>query len=118
MKNWIVYYDDDTSKDSDSDVWSIPRTGVEIIIIANEKVGYEILRTVGDYFVYDEQVNSGGWRITDLFGVYDHLVTAQKPLVLFGRQMRDERFEALLKRVQEECGPKSGWIHRENRPIE
>jgi len=115
--DWIIYYDNDQAFNSfEYDPFDVPRTGVEIVIQKSPDVGYEMHRTVGDYFVYDPE--RAGWRITDMFGVADHLMTAKYPLVLFGRNMDNRRFKALQSRVEQECGPKSGWLWHEKRPME
>lgn len=115
MKEWVVFYDTGEVFDSDSDIRDIPRVGAEVICQRNEKTGYDLFRTDGDYFVYDEA--RGGWRITDQFGVYDHLNTCRFPLVLFGRNMSDDAFRDLLDQVAAVCGPKSAWLRRERRPL-
>ena len=115
MKEWVVLYDDGSVLDSDTDLRDIPRLGVEVVAQYNEDTGYDLFRTDGDYFVYDR--DRGGWRITDRTGVDDHLNIVSFPLVLFGRNMSDEGFRALLKRVKEICGPKSAWLRRERRPL-
>jgi hypothetical protein len=45
--------------------------------------------------------------------VWDHLNTARFPLVLFGRNMSDDNFNALMRKVKELCGEKSAWAFRE-----
>lgn len=113
--DWIIYYDDGSSFSSDDgETWDAPRTGVEVVVQRNEQTGYDFLCTIGDYFVYDK--DRGGWRITDFWGTLDHCVSCRNPLVLFGRNMSDEEFQKLKTRVRRECGPKSGWLRREQKP--
>lgn len=114
-KDWVIFYDDGSVVDSDTDIREIPRLGVEVVCQRNEQTGYDLFRTDGDYFVYDEK--RGGWRITDMFGVWDHLITCPHPLVLFGRNMSDDEFVALMQKVKQVCGNKSAWMRRERRPL-
>lgn len=113
-KDWIIFYDDGSVFDSDSDVRDAPRRGVQVIVQRDDQVGYRLFFSDGDYFVYDP--DRGGWRFTDQFGVYDHLITCREPLVLFGREMAKAEFLALLKHVKELCGDKSAWLRNERRP--
>jgi hypothetical protein len=114
-KDWAIFYDDGSVYDSDTDLRDVPRLGVQIICQKNEQTNYDLFRTDGDYFVYDE--DRGGWRITDMFGVWDHLNTVRYPLVLFGRNMGDDEFYAVYKRAKEICGNKAAWLRREKRPL-
>lgn len=114
-KDWVIFYDNGSIYDSTFSVYDVPRLGVQVIAQRNEKTGYDLFRTDGDYFVYD--ANRGGWRITDMFGVWDHLNTVHHPLVLFGRNMGDAEFLDLLRKVKEVCGEKSAWLRRERRPL-
>jgi hypothetical protein len=114
-KDWIIFYDDGSVADSDTNLHDVPRLGVQVIAQHNERTGYDLFRTDGDYFVYDE--DRGGWRITDMFGVWDHLNTVRYPLVLFGRNMADDGFREILTKVKDVCGPKSAWLRRERRPL-
>jgi hypothetical protein len=114
-KDWIIFYDDGSVYDSETNIRDVPRLGVQVITQYNEQIGYELIRTDGDYFVYDE--DRGGWRYTDMFGVWDHLNTVREPLVLFGRNMSDKAFKELLVYVNDYCGPKSAWLRRERRPL-
>ena len=111
--DWIIFYDDGTEHTSDNGAREAPRVGVEVIAQKNEKTGYGLFFTDGDYFVYDK--DRGGWRITDQFGMFDHLITCREPLVLFGRNMSDDAFMEMKRKVAERCGPKSAWLRRERR---
>jgi hypothetical protein len=113
--DWIIFYDDGTIATSDDDIREIPRLGVQVVAQYNKTTNYDLFRTDGDYFVYDE--DRGGWRITDMFGVWDHLNTVKYPLVLFGRNMADDAFVSLLQKVNEICGHKAAWQRRERRPL-
>jgi len=110
-KDWIIFYDDGSVADSDTDMRDVPRRGVELIAQRDKRVGYQLFYSDGDYFVYD--ADRGGWRWTDQFGVYDHLITCKHPLVLFGREMETSQFKALVERAKEYCGPKSAWVRNE-----
>lgn len=110
---WKIYYDNgDTFTSEQGTPWDAPRTGVIAIVHTNAQVGWEIVHAY-DYFYYEEKV--GGWRASDQFGMYDHLIRCKNPLILFGRMTDDESYHFLLKRIREEMGDKSGWIDREIR---
>jgi len=112
-KDWIIFYDDESIIDSDTDIREAPRLGVQVITQYNKKTGYDKL-IYDDYYVYDSE--RGGWRGTDVFGVWDHLVECKTPLVMFGRNLSDEHFKRITEKVQSVCGPKSAWMRRESFP--
>lgn len=112
--DWIIFYDDGsrfTSKDGI--IWDAPKMGAEIIVQRNVDTGYDFIHTYGDYFVYDRE--RGGWRMVELVGLVVYLQTVYRPCVLFGLNMSDARFKELKAQVEEEVGPKSGWLPREHR---
>jgi len=110
---WCVYYDDGSRfSDHDGDPWSAPRVGIVAIVHADDRVGWTIV-CGEDYFYYEPAV--GGWRNTSQFGMYDHLVRAQRPLVLFGRMITDEHYAQVRRDIATEWGDKSGWLPMEVR---
>ena len=108
QKDWLIFYSDGSVVDSDTSIYDVPRRDVQIIVQRNDSVGYEMLHSSGCYYVYDP--DRGGWRITDIFGVWDYLVVVRQPVVLFGRNMSYKEFWSLHKRVRDICGDKQGWL--------
>jgi len=110
---WKIYYDNWTAFSSeDGSVWQAPRIGVVAIIQTNPNVGWEFV-CGNDYYYYEEAV--GGWRNTTQFGMYDHMIRCQHPLVLFGRMVTDETYAEMRRKIAEEWGPKSAWLPTEVR---
>jgi len=108
---WRIYYDDGKTFSSDEGTpFDAPRTGVIVIVQTNKQVGWELVHAY-DYFYYEEKV--GGWRASDQFGMYDHMIRCKTPLVLFGRMLDDATYYSMLNRIREEFGDKQGWIARE-----
>ena len=107
-KDWIIFYSDGSTVDSDTSIYDVPRRDVQIIAKADPNVGYRLIHSAGCYFVFD--ADRDGWRITDIFGVWDYLVVVRQPVVLFGRNMDSKEFAELRKKVVEICGPKDGWL--------
>ena len=112
MAGWSIFYEDGEFSSDDGSPWDAPRQGVQIIAQCDEWVGYKLAHG-SDYFYYESE--RGGFAGCDLFGCYDHLIRADKPLVLFGRMMSDEAFKAFFARVKKKLGPKQGWMTRELR---
>lgn len=108
QKDWLIFYSDGSVVDSDTSVYDVPRRDIQIIVVRDEKVGYKMLHSAGCYFVFDP--DRDGWRITDIFGVWDYLVVVHQPVVLFGRNMDSKEFWELRKKVVEICGPKDAWL--------
>lgn len=113
MKPWRIYYDDGrTFSDQDGTPWDAPRVGVVAIVHADPRVGWQIVAG-NDYYYWEPHV--GGWRNSDQFGMYDHMVRTRQPLVLFGRMVTDEAYAKLRTEIAIEWGDKSGWLQTEVR---
>lgn len=111
QKEWLIFYSDGSVVDSDTSRYDVPRRDVQIIVQKNDHVGYTMIHSSGDYFVYDQ--DRDGWRATDGFGLWDYLVTVRQPVVLFGRNMDHDEFWTLHKKVRDLCGDKQGWLQCE-----
>ena len=108
---WRVFYDDGTTYSSeDGTPFDAPRQGVQAIVQAKDG-DYE--KVFGrDHFYYEAK--RGGWVTCDLFGCIDHLLRAERQCVLFGRQMADSDFRAVMQRVDNEVGQRSHRYARES----
>lgn len=108
---WRIYYGDGSVfTDADGSPSDAPRENVQIIVTQDDAVGYRICTTL-DFFIFDP--GRGGWRETNQWGMYDHLVHCPQPLVLMGRFMPNDQWIALLRKVKTELGPKQGWLMNE-----
>lgn len=108
---WRIYYGDlSVFTDKDGTPWDAPRQNVQAIAQKDDRVGWRLI-SGKDFFIYEEAV--GGWRETDF--IHDHLLRAKTPLVLYGRQMTDEAWFSLFRKITTELGPKQGWLMTEDR---
>jgi len=111
MSWWKIFYDDGSIfSQADGAPWDAPRQGVQAIV--QEKDGdYE--KIFGrDHFYYEAE--RGGWITCDLFGCIDHLMRAPRQCLLFGRQMSDADFRAVMARVDVEIGERKHRYARES----
>jgi hypothetical protein len=99
--------------DSDTSIYDVPRLDAQIIVQRSKHVGYTMIHSSGDYFVFD--ADRDGWRLTDIFGLWDYLLVVRQPVVLFGRNMDYEEFWKLHRKVIATCGKKQGWLQCEPR---
>ena len=110
---WRVYYEDGSVfTDADGPPWDAPRLAVQLVAQEDKRVGYRYVSGC-DFYTYEP--DRGGWHTTDQWGLYDHLIRAPLPLVLFGRNMSDEAWAALHARIKAELGDKQGWLTTERR---
>lgn len=106
MNWWRIYYDTGAVfTDKQGSPCDAPRTGVQVIVQSHPSAGYEIVQG-GDFFYYEE--DRRGWWYGDIFTAMDHLMRATRQCLLFGRMVPDDQFAQLIKRVNEECGPRAG----------
>lgn len=110
MKWKIFYSDGSTYSDDDGDIFDAPRQDVQAIIELDARVGWRWC-SGGDYFYFDP--DRGGWNSSDM--IWDYLIRCKHPLVLIGRQMRDDEWSKLFARVKAEVGEKTGWLKSEDR---
>jgi hypothetical protein len=112
-KDWVIFYSDGSYVDSDTSIYDVPRRDVQIIVQRHKHVGYTMMHSSGDYFVFDP--DRDGWRLTDIFGLWDYFLVVRQPVVLFGRNMDYEEFWKLHRKVIQICGKKQGWLQCEPR---
>jgi hypothetical protein len=103
---WCVYYDRGEFSSADGSPFDAPRTGVVAIAQEDPACGYRILHSQ-DYYYWEPGLD--GWHNTDLIGTVDHLVRCRQPLVLFGRMISTDEYQATLRRIHERHGPKKSW---------
>lgn len=102
---WRVYYDDGSVYTQDSSPYDIPRTGVQAIAQPTERTGWHILHSADAYYWEEEY----GWNKADEYTKWDHLIRAKYPLLVFGRMMSWEAYQAVLARVHADLPtPKTG----------
>lgn len=94
-KWWRIYYESSIFSSDDGSPFEAPRTGVQFIV--QEKDGdYTIVHARDHYYWEPER---GGWCSSDIFGAIDHLMRAKRQCLLFGRQMSDEDYREVHRRV-------------------
>jgi hypothetical protein len=72
-----------------------------------------------DFYYYEEE--NGGWNeADDLFTVFDHLLRAKQPLVLFGRMLSDAGWRDTHKRMRAYCEKARPFLlgHTDDRPAQ
>jgi len=112
MTNWCIYYEDGkTFCFSEGCPWDAPRVGVEAII-TEEPDGRFVMLSQADYYYFEPERVDAGWWHADQFGVFDHLQRAARPLVLFGRNIKDKHFSEIEKRALEDLAAlnKRAWL--------
>lgn len=105
---WRIYYGDGSSIDSGQP--GRPRArDVQAIAQEDSRAGWH-LQTGADYYI----LRGGRWIGVDIFGLFDYLLDSG--LVLFGRTIGNEEYQAIYERAKAELGPKSSWHSWERRP--
>lgn len=110
---WRVWYDHGgTFDDADGVPWDTPAFGVQVVTQADPDVGRFLLFR-DDYFWWEQ----GRWWSGDLFGVWDYLGRPGPRKVLFGRQMPNDGFAAVVKAAMDDpdLPEKTAWDPRERR---
>jgi hypothetical protein len=107
---WRVYTSSGVFTSGERTPWTVPRQDVQVIVQSHPENDYEIVHSK-DYYYWEPA--RGNWQGSDIFGMYDHLIRAEKPLVLFGRMLSDPDWRALFERVKLDCGPRTGRLNRE-----
>jgi len=94
MIDWKVYYGDgSTISSNDSEAEDIPSRNVICIVNKHEDVGRQIV-TRHDYFWFD-----GFWTGGDIFGLFDYLLCPGWRKVLFGRTIKTDQYDQIVKRA-------------------
>lgn len=119
---WIIFYTNgDTFTHADGTPWDAPRRSVQSIASlrvdtkGNGEDWYNVNQR--DYYYYEPPkevspgfwVDVGGWNEAgDLFTVFDHLLRAKHPCVLFGRMLSDAAWRETHKAIVNYCN-----VHRD-----
>lgn len=108
-ERWIIFYTDGTTFTSvDGEPWDAPRRSVQSI------ASYKPLNdwynvNLTDYYYYEKE--NGGWNeARDLFTVFDHLLRAKYPCVMFGRMLSDENWIQSHKLIKQYCQDNVAFI--------
>jgi hypothetical protein len=112
--SWRVWYGHGgTFSSADGTPWDVPGFGVQVVAQADAEVG-RFLLFGDDYFWWEHD----RWWSGDLFGVWDYLGRPGPRKVLFGRQLPNDTYAAVVKRASEDPAlpEKTGWATRERRP--
>ena len=107
---WRVYTSDGVFTSDDGSPWDAPRQDVQVIVQQDDAAGYRLIHSK-DYFYWEE--DRGGWNGGDTFAMFDHLLRAKHPCVIFGRMLSDEAWRELFHRVKADIGPRTGRANRE-----
>ena len=118
MIDWRVYYSDGSTFDSTQGApHDATAVDVQAIVMRDPDpgsargVGRQIL-SGKDYYYFEH----GQWFSCDIFGLYDFLI--RNGLVLFGRNVSDEKFEATYAKAltDPDFPPKSAFRDSEYQP--
>jgi hypothetical protein len=100
---WIIFYTDGrTFTHLDGSPWDAPRRSVQRIASARAEKHddwYNVQQY--DYFYWEE--DNGGWNGGDNFTIWDHLLRAKYPCVIFGRMLSDEGWQDCHKAMNKFC---------------
>lgn len=114
MRYKIRYGDGTTYTDLDGEPQNAPKRNVQVISQTCDLVAHRIERD-NDYYVWDESYN--GWKGCDQFGLYDYLIDPGFKIVLFGRQLTNEEYSAILTEATRDPDfpKKDSWAKSERR---
>jgi hypothetical protein len=113
-ERWAIFYDDGHVCTS-LYPWNAPRRNVLAIASVRDEgrpdessgLRYDLL--YGSEYYYFEY-SLGGWRQCDIFTLWEHLMRATHPLVIFGKMMRDTTWVESLKRIRAWCDAHTDWL--------
>lgn len=117
---WIIFYTDGSIFTSaDGTPWDAPRRSVQSIAVSRDaevRDWYNI--NMFDYFYWEEYTKDGqpvgGWQGGDGFTMYDHLLRAKHPCVLFGRMLSDAGWKSLHRKMREFSELHREWLLGQN----
>ena len=96
---WRIYYDDGstfTGKPEDA-----PRVGVVAIAQHNGQHGPLVIHGFDYYWHQPVDDPAGEWQGGEIFGLWDYMTRVEgRPLVLFGRWMPTDAFQAIFERAK------------------
>ncbi len=109
-ERWIIFYTDGSIFCSaDGTPWDAPRRSVQRIASCKATKYYAWYNVQSlDYFYWEEA--HGGWQGGDGFTMYDHLLRAKYPCVIFGRMLSDEGWKETHKLMNEFCETHRAWL--------
>jgi hypothetical protein len=97
MIRWRIWYEGGaTFSDLDGIAFDAPARGVQAIAQAEPSVGRQINAHRDFYWWRPEK---GQWFGGDIFGLWDYLVEPGPKKVIFGRSVKNEEYDAVIKRV-------------------
>ena len=103
---WRIYYGDGSVVSSE-DEGPIPARDVQVIAQEDPVAGWA-MQSSKDYYVRKGE----RWQGVDIFGLFDYLMDSG--LVLFGRTVRTEEYQAIADRARAEMPiVKQAWGARE-----
>jgi hypothetical protein len=108
-ERWIIFYTDGSVFTSaDGTPWNAPRRDVQSIVSVKDNGTDWYNVNMHDFFYWEEE--NGGWNEGDGFTLYDHLLRANPPCVLFGRMLSDVNWEKTHKAMRRYSDTYRDWI--------
>ena len=94
---WRIWYDGGgTYANTDGSPYDAPARGIQAIAQAEPAVGRQI-NAHRDFYWWDEAKQQ--WFGGDLFGLWDYLIEPGPKKVCFGRSVKNEEYQDVIKRV-------------------
>ena len=108
-ERWIIFYTGgDIFTSAMGSPWEAPRRDIQSIASSRPGGGHYNVNQ-RDYYYYE--ADNGGWNeANDLFTVWDHLIRADRPLVVFGRMLSDENWKRHHNAIIQYCDKFSPWL--------
>ena len=101
-ERWIIFYTDgSTFTCTDGEPWDAPRRSVQSIASVKDRGDDWYNVNQHDYYYWEAE--NGGWNEADMFTVFDHLIRAKHPLVLFGRMLGDAGWKETHSAIMKYC---------------
>jgi len=106
---WCIYYENNlTYSDEDSEVWYVPKSGAQAIVLLDPAV-HHIVLTRADFYCYDPDWDIPVWRTMDDWGFQEYMREAGPRLVVFGQWMGNHEYQALMTRITAEWGERQRY---------
>lgn len=108
---WLIFYTDGTVFGSaDGNSWEAPRRDVQVVVSckdSKENDWYAIAQC--NQYYYESE--NGGWNdCSDKFTMYDHLLRAKYPCVIFGRMLSDMSWKETHAKIMRYCEDNRDWL--------
>lgn len=113
MINWRIYYGDGSVfDDSMGTPKEAPPLNVQVIVVADENVGKQLLH-LWDWYYWDGEQ----WSGADIYGLLDQLMWNHVTAIKQGRTLSQREFDAIKQRAIEDTdfSPKTGSTRVEGR---